>query len=207
MKNVFGKLKNKILSTISVLALASTVLLTGCEFDAEFNIEGTSVKSEAAVESEEAVESEAAVESEDEDESVAENSSIDETVQTSKETSIDETSQASKTTSIDDTTQASKETSEETKTQEIAYSFRNKKLLNQHYEKHGKDMGFASAREYEEAASEVINNPEALNKIEAEDGDYVYYVEKTNEFVILSKDGYIRTYFLPDSGKKYYDKQ
>ncbi|MBQ2147419.1 MAG: hypothetical protein II439_03940, partial [Firmicutes bacterium] len=27
------------------------------------------------------------------------------------------------------------------------------------------------------------------------------------EFVVLSKDGYIRTYFWPDSGKKYYDKQ
>lgn len=87
------------------------------------------------------------------------------------------------------------------------YRFRNSKLLNQHYDKHGKEMGFASALEYEAAASDVVNNPNALNKIEAEDGDFVYYVEETNEFVVLSTDGYIRTYFLPDSGKKYYDKQ
>ena len=31
----------------------------------------------------------------------------------------------------------------------VEYHFRSKKLLNQHYDKHGKDMGFASAAEYE----------------------------------------------------------
>ena len=38
-------------------------------------------------------------------------------------------------------------------------------------------------------------------------GDDVYYVEDTNEFVVLSRDGYIRTYFNPDRGKAYFDKQ
>ena len=89
----------------------------------------------------------------------------------------------------------------------VDYYFRSEKLLNQHYEKHGIEMGFASAEEYEKAASDVINNPAALTKTEAEDGDYVYYVEETNEFVILSTDGYIRTYFLPSAGKSYYDRQ
>ena len=89
----------------------------------------------------------------------------------------------------------------------INYRFRNYKLLDQHYEKHGKEMNFASREDYEKAASDVINNPKALHKTEAEDGDDVYYVEETNEFVILSKDGYIRTYFLPSGGKKYYDRQ
>ncbi len=68
-------------------------------------------------------------------------------------------------------------------------------------------MGFDSKEAYEKAASDVINNPAALHKTEAEDGDYVYYVEETNEFVVLSKDGYIRTYFLPSAGKAYYDRQ
>lgn len=87
------------------------------------------------------------------------------------------------------------------------YRFRNKKLLNQHYEKHGIEMGFDSAASYEAAASAVITNPNALSKTEAEDGDYVYYVEATNEFVVLSKDGYIRTYFNPSAGIKYYNRQ
>ena len=32
-------------------------------------------------------------------------------------------------------------------------------------------------------------------------------IESTNEFVILSTDGYIRTYFRPSSGIKYFNKQ
>lgn len=91
--------------------------------------------------------------------------------------------------------------------QETEYKFRNKNLLNQHYDKHGKDMGFSSAEEYEKAASKVVNNPEALHKTEAEDGDDVYYIEATNEFVVVSTDGYIRTYFLPDRGIDYYNEQ
>lgn len=89
----------------------------------------------------------------------------------------------------------------------VNYVFRNSRLLQQHYEKHGIEMGFDSAESYQAAASAVINNPDALSKTEAEDGDYVFYVEATNEFVILSTDGYIRTYFLPSGGKAYYDRQ
>ncbi len=87
------------------------------------------------------------------------------------------------------------------------YCFRSQELLEQHYEKHGISMGFASAQEYELAASAVVTNPNALHKTEQEDGDDVYYIEETNEFVVVSTDGYIRTYFLPDSGKAYFDRQ
>lgn len=99
------------------------------------------------------------------------------------------------------------EVSSSQNTETRTYKFRNKNLLNQHYEKHGKDMGFSSAEEYEKAASAVVNNPSALHKTEKEDGDDVYYIESTNEFVIVSTDGYIRTYFNPDRGIDYYNKQ
>ena len=88
-----------------------------------------------------------------------------------------------------------------------AVQFRNDKLLQQHYEKHGIEMGFASAQDYQEAAAAVVENTSALHKTEKEDGDDVYYLESTNEFVVVSTDGYIRTYFNPDSGIKYYNKQ
>lgn len=86
-------------------------------------------------------------------------------------------------------------------------TFRNEYLLAQHYDKHGIEMGFASAEAYELAAYKVIINPDALHKIEAEDGDDVYYVEETNEFVVVSQDGYIRTYFNPNAGIDYYNRQ
>ncbi len=68
-------------------------------------------------------------------------------------------------------------------------------------------MGFASAEEYQAAAAAVVGNAAALHKTEAEDGDDVYYIESTNEFVIVSTDGYIRTYFYPDAGMDYYNRQ
>lgn len=89
----------------------------------------------------------------------------------------------------------------------IEYHFKNETLLMEHYNKHGKDMGYKNAVEYEKAASDVINNEASLHKLEKEDNDDVYYLEDTNEFVILSTKGYIRTYFYPDAGKKYFDKQ
>ena len=87
------------------------------------------------------------------------------------------------------------------------YHFRNEDLLESHYEKHGKEMGFSSSKEYETSASDVVNDPDSLHKTEKEDGDDIYYKENTNEFVVVSTDGYIRTYFNPDSGKKYFDRQ
>ena len=92
-------------------------------------------------------------------------------------------------------------------TEYVNYYFRNSTRLKEHFEKHGKEMGFASAEEYEKAASDVVNNPLALHKTEAEDGDDVYYIEETNEFVIVSPDGYLRTYFNPNDGINYYNRQ
>lgn len=109
--------------------------------------------------------------------------------------------------SITSSTSAPEVISSEPAIQQTSYKFRNKNLLDQHYEKHGREMGFASAEEYEKAAAAVPNHPDVLHKIEKEDGDDVYYVEATNEFVIVSTDGYIRTYFNPDRGIDYYNKQ
>ena len=93
--------------------------------------------------------------------------------------------------------------------EETQYHFRNEKTLREHFQKHGGEFNglYSTREEYESGASRVINDPSALNKREKEDNDYVYYLEDTNEFVILSEDGYIRTYFKPNAGKKYYDRQ
>lgn len=94
---------------------------------------------------------------------------------------------------------------------QVEYSFRTKKQLEQHFEKHGSefdgDFDYETAEEYEDGANDVINNPNALYKTEKEDGDGVYYIESTNEFVILSTDGYIRTYFRPSAGIDYFNRQ
>lgn len=93
------------------------------------------------------------------------------------------------------------------KQNEISYTFRSEKLFEEHYEKHGIEMGFATAEDYLEGANLVIADPDALHKIEAEDGDDIYFLEDTNEFVVVSTDGYIRTYFEPEDGIEYYERQ
>ena len=101
----------------------------------------------------------------------------------------------------------SQSVTEEQYVQEVTYYFRNEKLLNDHYKKHGKEMGFDSAKSYEAAANEVIHHPDTLHRIEEEDGDDVYYLEENNGFVIVSTDGYIRTFFYPDDGLDYFNRQ
>ena len=92
-------------------------------------------------------------------------------------------------------------------TDERPLTFRNANRLNEHYEKHGIEMGFSSAEEYEAAAKKVVLNKDSLHKLEEEDGDDVYYLEISNEFVVVSPDGYIRTYFNPSDGINYYNRQ
>lgn len=87
-----------------------------------------------------------------------------------------------------------------------SYTFRSKSQLKDHFKKHGVEMGFESMQDYLAAANAVISNPEALHKTQREDGDDVYYLQSTDELVIVSTDGFIRTYFKP-GGISYYSKQ
>ncbi len=87
------------------------------------------------------------------------------------------------------------------------YGFRNKKLCDSHFEKHGIEMGFETVEDYILAANMVISNPDALYKLEAEDNDHIYFIEETNEFVVLSQDGYIRTYYIANGGIDYFNRQ
>lgn len=89
----------------------------------------------------------------------------------------------------------------------IQYTFRSQSQLDSHFEKHGHEMGASSAEEYLAMANRVIQSEDALHKLEAEDNDHIYYLVETNEFVVLSQDGYIRTYFLPSAGLDYYERQ
>ena len=91
--------------------------------------------------------------------------------------------------------------------QEITYTFRNDAYLAEHFEKHGEDFDYSTKEEYLAGANHVVASDDALHKLESEDGDDVYYLEASNEFVIVSTDGYIRTYFRPKDGIAYYNRQ
>ena len=71
--------------------------------------------------------------------------------------------------------------------------FRNDKLWEEHFLKHGNEFGYSTKEEYLKGANEVINSQYSLHKLEAEDNDEIYYDEDKNEIVFVSSDGYIRT--------------
>lgn len=91
----------------------------------------------------------------------------------------------------------------------VTYSFRTKKQFDGHFEKHGKEFGDITKKQYLQKANDLINNDSdtILHKTEAEDGDYIFYDTVNNEILFLSTDGYIRTYFKPNKGIEYYNKQ
>ena len=88
-----------------------------------------------------------------------------------------------------------------------SYQFRNDDYLTEHFEKHGAEFSYKTKEEYLKGANRVIASKDSLHKLEKEDGDDVYFLESTGEFVIVSKDGYIRTYFKPEDGIDYFNRQ
>lgn len=90
---------------------------------------------------------------------------------------------------------------------DFQYRFKNEDTWESHFEKHGSEFGYATKEEYLAGANRVIEDPNSLCKTEAEDGDFVYYLEADNEIVFVSEKGIIRTYFRPDRGIAYYNSQ
>lgn len=88
------------------------------------------------------------------------------------------------------------------------YYFRTQDLYDSHYDKHKNEFGNITKEEYLQKANDLINSDSSdiLTKYE-DDGDFMYFNKKTDEFLVLSPDGYIRTYFIPDDGIDYWNRQ
>lgn len=91
--------------------------------------------------------------------------------------------------------------------QSVVYNFRNQEYLTDHFDKHKSEFDYANTEEYLQGANRVIMAKDALHKLEAEDGDDIYYLKDSNELVVVSTDGYIRTYFKPSDGMDYFNRQ
>lgn len=83
--------------------------------------------------------------------------------------------------------------------------FRSNARLQDHFEKHGDEVGCATAEEYLAQANAVVADPATRHKTQREDGDDVYFLDRTGEFVVVSPEGFIRTYFITDVG--YFNSQ
>jgi WXG100 family type VII secretion target len=88
-----------------------------------------------------------------------------------------------------------------------AKNFASSEKLVSHFAKHGPKMGFKSIDEYLGGARSLINQNQSVAKFVRQNGDTLYYNRATNEFAVMSQDGYLRTYFKPKQGAKYWDGQ
>lgn len=78
--------------------------------------------------------------------------------------------------------------------------------LERHFEKHGAEMGFATKEEYLRAAQALVRGGPGVETWQR-GGDTLFFKEQTNEFAVLSENGIIRTYFRPDDGRRYWERQ
>lgn len=80
-------------------------------------------------------------------------------------------------------------------------SFRTSRKRARHFQDHGADFGAITAEEYEEMASTFLENGLQINCEEytrLRDRARLRFNLITEEFGILSSDGYIRTYYIPN---------
>ena len=86
----------------------------------------------------------------------------------------------------------------------------NKKSLNKHFDDHAKSMGFTSKESYKQHAIKFANTIDKKNNvsfIDSKTGATYKYSKTSSEFAIITKDGYVSTYFKPKDGYSYYKKQ
>ena len=99
-------------------------------------------------------------------------------------------------------------------TEDREYKFRTQKLFDDHFEKHGSEFGNITQEKYLELANELIHSTsdKVLHKrTQRDDGDKSYdskfFDTETGYFLVLSEDGYIRTFFIPSAGINYWNRQ
>lgn len=184
--------------TVFAALMMSLLLLCSCSDDNAVEIEGVYVGTDISryIDSEE---TSAEINSETVS---ADESEPSEDISSDEETLPEEITSA-------DIPEASEADLSETEKAVQKYYFRSGKLFDSHYEKHGAEFGDITQDEYLDLANELINaeGENILHKTEKEDGDFLYYDTETNEFLVLSTDGYIRTFFKPSAGLDYWERQ
>ncbi|MBO4737483.1 MAG: hypothetical protein J5627_03495 [Bacilli bacterium] len=110
-----------------------------------------------------------------------------------------------------DGTRGSNKKRDESKT--ISYPWAkdfNKYGANKHYNDHAKDMGLTTKEAYAAHALKFANTVDKVNCVSfvhAKTESTYKYNKVTNEFAIITKNGYVVTYYKPSGGYKYYKSQ
>jgi pyocin large subunit-like protein len=87
--------------------------------------------------------------------------------------------------------------------------FRSQARLDEHYQKHGAEFGAISKAEYLRLAQELRDSPAAGPILEARrpDGEFSRFDRRHGYFGAYNHDGTIRTFFIPNDGERYFQRQ
>lgn len=88
----------------------------------------------------------------------------------------------------------------------INITFESPELLARHYEKHQGEFGDITETEYLDRANQLYREAlsDDVEQIMRSDESISKYKFSTNEFLVVTKDGKIRTYFKPEKGSDYW---
>ncbi len=87
--------------------------------------------------------------------------------------------------------------------------FRSRTQLDEHYQKHGAEFGAISKAEYLLLAQELRDAPVGGPILEARrpNGEFSRFVRRHGYFGAYNRDGTIRTFFIPNNGERYFERQ
>ena len=214
-------MKNKFRAILALLLAVFVSTFTGCVFTPA-EVSNTTTASFAVItdspttvsESSTSADSSKTVVSSD---GVSSDSTTVATTEKTTEATTEKTTTATEKTTVATTekTTVATTTAQTTTTKRDVFSsgtqFRNKDRFEEHYQKHvinQAEFGDITKEEYLALAQELVDTPgsQVLTK-NNDDGDTLFYDPDTNSFAVVSGDGYLRTFFKPSAGQKYFDKQ
>src|SRR5258708_37562153 len=87
--------------------------------------------------------------------------------------------------------------------------FRNDHYLDEHFTKHGKEFGDVSKQEYLKMAQSLRDARVGADVLESKraDGGAARFDKRRGWFVAFDADGTIRTFFIPNDGVRYFNRQ
>ena len=91
----------------------------------------------------------------------------------------------------------------------IEVRFETPEKMQKHYDKHIDKYGNISISEYIALANELVNakDTDDIERIVRSDESTAIYRFSTNDFLVITKDGYIQTFFKPDDGEAYWREE
>jgi pyocin large subunit-like protein len=87
--------------------------------------------------------------------------------------------------------------------------FRSRRLLEEHYEKHGSEFGDVTRAQYLRLAQDLRDRPAGGDVLEIvrDDGTISRFDRATGTFVAFDDDGTLHTCFRPRDGERYFRRQ